>query len=465
MQLTLPVNYNYGQNKIGWTADELKQKLNIRSKGVLHQVLANCFDSYEEVYLTDDRFSNLNVISLRKSSLHDEDIDSFVIRFYKREYYGVTKYFIETGQYAGYINFKRISIFISLSEKYNIHVLNHLLSYANNINIDSLPLPTNFTKNQSELDYLLCFLFIQRLEKASILGLPKQYVNKNDQLSTVKGKIDFNQFIKNNLPFKGEIAVRYRKREEVQEIIDVVFYTLYIIKNKFSSQALFKVRSIYNELKSRYSKSKPNSSTIIKAKRHSVLNNPIFQQFKVVLELAEIIIKNLSPEIENEKSLEISGNLYNTSELFELYIEKILKINFSDWHIEPQKEISIYKKQFFGRKLKPDFVLYNQESDNYVVLDVKFKTMNYSRFDLDREDLFQLHTYTYYFHNNIVYSGLIYPLQFIRDTIISTDTLDKFENKFGVLGIELNAKSNYDSIRSSEIVFINNLSQLITKNN
>lgn len=32
MQLTLPVNYNYGDAKLGWTEEELRTELNIRTK-------------------------------------------------------------------------------------------------------------------------------------------------------------------------------------------------------------------------------------------------------------------------------------------------------------------------------------------------------------------------------------------------------------------------------------------------
>lgn len=465
MHLKLPVNFNYGDTKEGWTEDDLKTLLNIRTKGEVQKILKNCFDSFEEVFLSDPRFSNLNVITLRQSSVLDKDVDSFVIKFYKREYEGICKYYIETGQYAGFICYKGLNIYISLSEKYNVSVLNHLLSYANNINIDSLPLPTSFQKTNSELDYLLCFLFIQKLEKASILGLPKQFVNRRERLNTIKGKIDFTNYIKTDLPFKGSISVNYRDRQEVQEIIDVIYYTLYLIKEKFSSHALFKVRSIFNELQARYSKVKPQSDTIFNAQNHSVLNNPMFQQFKAVLDLAELIIKNLSPDHNDNSYNQITGNLYNTSELFELYIERLLKNNLSEWVIEPQNEIQIYSNQFFKRKLKPDFVLHNYLLNKYIVLDAKFKTMNYSYYDVDREDIFQLHTYSYYFHHNLLFSGLVYPLQFTKDKIISTNILDSFDNHFGIFGVELNSSSTYESIKLSEEKLINQLNTLITINN
>lgn len=464
MHLTLPVNYNYGEHKNGWSKEELRKKFNEQGEVYNKKILEDCFDSFEEVFLSDERYSNLNVISLRDSLVLEEHKDSFVIRFYKRIVNGITLYFIETGQYAGFINFKGLIIYISLSEKYNSIVLNHLLSYVNNINIDNYPIPTIFNKNISELDYLLCFLFIQKLEKASVLGLPKYYTNKRERQPIIKGKIDFNNHIKKDIPFKGKICVNYRERKEVQEIVDVIYYTLYLIKEKFSSQALFKIRPIYNEVLSYYSKVKPQSYTIGKAKKHSVLTNPMFNQFKKVIEIGEIIIKNLSPNHNQFDKNEINGNLYNTSELFELYIERILVINLKNWKIEAQKEISIYKSQFYSRKLIPDFVLYNQNNDIYAVLDAKFKTMNYMYYDLDREDVFQLHTYSYYFHEKNVFSGLVYPLQFnnIKDNFVS-NMLDKYPNQFGVLGIELNSSSTLETIKFSERKFIDQLNQLLNK--
>ncbi|MCJ8154843.1 McrC family protein [Chryseobacterium sp. SSA4.19] len=308
-------------------------------------------------------------------------------------------------------------------------------------------------------------MFLQKLEKASILGLPKRFQNVNERLNTVRGKVEFNSFIKRDIPFQGKVSVHYRDRSDIQEIIDVLFYTLYIIKNRYSSNSLFKVRNVYNELLSKYSKIKPKSDTIFKAKSHPVLANPLFVQFKKVLELAEVIIKSFSPDFNQESKKQISGNLYNTSELFELYIEKILKSNLKGWNLDAQKEISIYKNHFFSRKMIPDFILHNVNQDKYAILDAKFKTMNYNYLDVDREDIFQLHTYSYYYHDKNVLSGLVYPLQ--KEVDVSrkhiSNTLDQYSNRFGIFGVELNKNSNIKSIKESESKFINQINELLNQ--
>ncbi|WP_336685916.1 5-methylcytosine restriction system specificity protein McrC [Chryseobacterium bernardetii] len=468
MYLTLPINTNYGNDKSPFTINDLKELC--RSQNTLFDkcILTDFFENYEELYIDDKRFSDLSLISLRKSNIADKDKNAFVIKFYKKKINGETHYYIETGQYAGYIHYKGLTINLSLSEKYNHTVLNHLLTYANNISLDSTEIATGFNKKTNELEYLLCFMFVQSLEKASILGLPKKYQNIDARITMAKGKINFNSFIKKDIPFNGKISVQYRDRLDIQEITDVLFYTLTIIKNKFSSQSIFTVRNIYNDLLPKFSKIKPSTDTIQKAKSNPVLLNPLFMQYKKVIELAELIIKELTPDLKKENREKITGNLYNTSELFEIYIEKILKNNLKNWQINVQKEISIYNGLFYKRKLIPDFVLYNYQKKQYIVLDAKFKTMNYHYYDVDREDIFQLHTYSYFYHDNLLLAGLIYPLQKQEENHQKhiASTLDKYSNQFGILGIELNKDSTIESIKKSEIYFtdqINSLGKTIYK--
>lgn len=463
MYLTLPINTNYGNDKKPFTINDLKDLCKSQHTSFSKAILNEFFENYEEFYIDDKRFSGLNVISLRKSQITDKDRNAFVIKFYQKKVNGEIQYYVETGQYAGYINYKGLTIKISLSEKYNNIVLNHLLTYANNISLDSNKIATNFNKDTNELEYLLCFMFIQALEKASILGLPKKYQKVEDRLTKIKGKVDFNSFIKKDIPFNGKASIQYRDRIDIQEITDVLFYTLFIIKNKFSSQSIFTVRHIYNELMSKFSKTKPTIDIILKAKNNPVLLNPLFMQFKRVLELAELIILELSPDLQKVNKQQVSGNLYNTSELFELYVEKILKNNLKDWQINTQKEIFIYNDLFYKRKLIPDFVLYNNQKKQYVVLDAKFKTMNYQYYDVDREDIFQLHTYSYFYHDDLVLAGLVYPLQKQGENYekFLANTLDKYSNQFGILGIELNKDSTIDSIKKSEYNFTNQINKLL----
>ena len=60
-------------------------------------------------------------------------------------------------------------------------------------------------KNQNDLDiskYIIYYMFVQNLEKAFLLGLPKGYKSIDHHEMKLKGKIDINRFIKYDIPFK-----------------------------------------------------------------------------------------------------------------------------------------------------------------------------------------------------------------------------------------------------------------------
>ena len=101
MYLTLPINTNYGNDKSPFTINDLKELC--RSQNTLFDkcILTDFFENYEELYIDDKRFSDLSLISLRKSNIEHKDKNAFVIKFYKKKINGETHYYIETGQYAG----------------------------------------------------------------------------------------------------------------------------------------------------------------------------------------------------------------------------------------------------------------------------------------------------------------------------------------------------------------------------
>ena len=51
----------------------------------------------------------------------------------------------------------------------------------------------------------------------------------------------------------------------------------------------------------------------------------------------------------------------------------------------------------------------HRTTEKVVVFDAKFKKMEMQNRDVDRADLHQIHSYSGYYKNNIVASGLIYP--------------------------------------------------------
>jgi len=164
-----------------------------------------------------------------------------------------------------------------------------------------------------------------------------------------------------------------------------------------------------------------------------------------------MVIENFS--IEN-KDLNINskGFIINIAELFEIYIRKLLSINFSDWDIS-SPQIEVFENTFFKRKIIPDIVM--QKDNKILVFDVKYKKMNmrgknqYDLGDVDRCDFFQINTYMSYYQNQgfeLIAGGLLYPLEkYEKELCFSEDWFGNKDVKFFVDGILIdNLKNNDD---------------------
>jgi len=210
----------------------------------------------------------------------------------------------------------------------------------------------------------------------------------------------------------------------VQEIIDVLYLALRKLEKLFGKEIHSRLLGLTQFLKQNYSGQFANYATIQKAKNHQSVNNPMYSGFKKVLEYAEIILtdKDLMPEDERQQ-LATTGYLFDIAELFELYLEKLLSRNFPEWSVSGQEELSIYQNQFYKRSFFPDLVMKHRTSSKVVVFDAKFKEMKMLNKDVDRADLHQIHSYSGYYNNDLIASGLIYPLSDINTGLAHSESI------------------------------------------
>ena len=173
--------------------------------------------------------------------------------------------------------------------------------------------------------------------------------------------------------------------------------------------------------------------------------------------------KNLIPDYEKQ-NLTTSGYLFDIAELYEIYLEKLLSRNFPEWFVSGQVELPIYQKQFYHRSFFPDLIMKHKKSGKIIALDAKFKRIEMQSKDVDRADLHQIHSYAGYYLNDLVVSGLIYPLSKKID-------LDKFHSnslygndnnnvRFIVDGIYVDENQTMDDLIESENRFVKRMTQL-----
>ena len=248
-------------------------------------------------------------------------------------------YLAQTGNYVGKFVWQGLEI--DIKSRFSNTFLERMLNFANDIFLDDVSITGNKVDKDFDISkYIIYYMFVQNLEKAFLLGLPKAYKSIEHHEMKLKGKIDINKFIKYDIPFQGKISSVSREQKEIQEIIDVLYKAVKII-DKNNKAFLKNIAHIKTHLKQYKSNNYVSNETINKALKSKALQNPIFAPYKKVLEYARFIINGNNIEEKNDGKQETFGFIINVAELFEIYITKLLQKEFSDWYVESPK-IELY---------------------------------------------------------------------------------------------------------------------------
>ncbi len=195
---------------------------------------------------------------------------------------------MQTGLFSGVVFHKECRF--NITTRYGDVFLRRMLNYVNDIYVDTEKYKASKKEDFNEFQFILAYLFIQTLEKASVLGLPKEYQNVTERSHKVRGRVDINAYLKHDMPFRGKLTSSYRTQKYIQEIIDVLYLALLKLEKTFGKDINDKIFGVKQLLKREYSGIYVNQETLLKAKNHRVLSNPLFASFKKVLEYAEIIL-------------------------------------------------------------------------------------------------------------------------------------------------------------------------------
>ena len=374
--------------------------------------------------------------------------------------------YVQTGNFIG--SFSHNGIDIEIHSRFSNKFLERMLNFANDIYIDDVSLGKSIDAKENLSKIIIYYLFIQTLERAFLLGLPKGYKDKSYHEAKVMGKVNVAKFIKTDIPFGGKISSTNRERQDMGDIVLVLYKALKIVQ-KEAKELIRPVANALNYLCEIRESRLVTPSVVHNALNSKSLHNPIYAPYKKVLEYASLIIENEDAGTKSNGKQNL-GFIVNVAELFEIYIGKLLQKEFKGWNVTSPK-IELYKDKFFARKIIPDIVMSN--GDKVLVFDTKYKRMNmqgkdqYGLGDVDRNDFFQINTYMSYYQNqgkNVVVGGLLYPMdKFSRDGCHSHSWFDNLNTKFIVDGIELANLNEYsiEEIKIKENEFISRIKECI----
>jgi 5-methylcytosine-specific restriction enzyme subunit McrC len=469
MKISVPTNHNFYEEK-PLIENQLMLGFGAKNKKDSKHIKEQLFSSTYHFTSKKESLEQFKIFGFKEQRNKLKDEEQLILKLYAKESHTEEKkYIIQTGLFAGTIYHKDVQF--NIVTPYGDTFLKRMLNFVNDIYIDNQSTKADKTEETNEFQNIIAYLFIQSLEKAAVLGLPKTYQSITERSNKIRGKIDLNAYLKQDIPFTGKLTSTHREQVYVQEIIDVLYLACKSLEKKFGKEIHRKILGVYQLLKQSYSGVFPQTTIIEKAKHHIVLQNPMFSNFKKTIGYAEIILKEQNLLVSNlDNKLSTNGYLFDISQLFEVYLEKLLSRYFKDWYVTGQEELNVYQKMFYKRKMFPDLVMKHKKTNQIIVFDAKFKKMrlhkSQSKYsDLDRSDFYQIHSYIQYYQPNVIAGGLIYPLsnEINVDTTHSNRLFDNqnIETQFMVDGIYINDEMSISDINEKENEFLFRLENVI----
>ena len=309
---------------------------------------------------------------------------------------------VRTNNIMGFIGYndtqiKITSRFASDDKDYFLH---YMLQKVLCFNIFDLQ---HSSDKDDSFDFLI-YMFIHFFQKAIRQGIYKSYQKREYNDANVRGTIDINRHIKNNIPFNGKVAYRTREYSHDNDITQLIRHTIEYINTK--SRGILNIAK--EEVKSsilqiieatpRYDKNKRQN---IINKNLKKLNHPYFYEYEPLRKICVQILRHEEIKYGREED-KIYGILFDGAYLWAGYIWTILKdLDFK----HPRNKEQAGGINLLDNKWSVYHDFYNY--DKKIVLDTKYKMLNKDNDKIDGSDKHQIISYVYTL--GAKKGGFVYP--------------------------------------------------------
>lgn len=306
----------------------------------------------------------------------------------------------------GFIGFEgeQLNIHSRFSKDDNNYFLHYMLQKVLNINIVNLDTQLSM---EEEFYQLLIYLFSRYLNAAMRKGLFKQYQRFHHNDSNIKGVIDIPMHIKNNTPFLGKVAYSTRGFTQDNDLMQLIRHTIeYIRASGQNGRMILNSSEITKQNVSAIILATPtyksgSKRNILIANRNIPVRHAYYTEYLGLQKLCLMILMYRRNSFSG-KSKNIHGILFDVAWLWEEYLNTLLKDHF----IHPRNKKSKHGISLFSDRVRtvyPDF--YNRNRG--VIIDAKYKKLEYTDKGIAREDLYQIISYMYIVKARN--AGVVYP--------------------------------------------------------
>jgi 5-methylcytosine-specific restriction enzyme subunit McrC len=275
----------------------------------------------------------------------------------------------------------------------------------------------NLKASKMPLLEIFIFMFLEELAKLVQKGIKSDYVEKEENLKFLKGKLKISEQIKQNSIHKERFFVLYKEFSSDRVENRLSKTTLeYLYKKSKSNKNQQRIREflfVFDEIKISHN---------IKTDFEKVkLNRQMKDYEQVLLWCKTFLLENsFSPYKGNDIAFAL---LFDMNLLFESYVYDYLKkyADFENIKNQDKKHHLAYENEKGKFALKPDIVM----NDGEIIVDTKWKILSESKSNqgISQSDMYQLYAYGKKYKSKNLY--LIYP----KDEVIEGNLYHYYEDK------------------------------------
>ncbi len=243
-------------------------------------------------------------------------------------------------------------------------------------------------------------MYLDELNRLLRRGLTKQYRRKSGNVAILKGRLDFNKNIQQNLIHQERFYTIHQVYDQEHLVNQILLKGLSILEGlTFNIQfkdKIARLRTHFPDIKEipiqqhHFDQLNENRKTIAYAK---------------ALQIARMLILNYSPDIRSGQENMLTL-LFDMNKLWEEYIYRmLLRTTREDVTVKFQNQQKFWER----RKIKPDLVITHTTASGQetYIIDTKWKVLNATNPKPSDEDLRQMYAYNLYW--GAKRSMLLYP--------------------------------------------------------
>lgn len=253
--------------------------------------------------------------------------------------------------------------------------------------------------------------FCEELHTLLTQGLLREYIEKEDNLGVLKGRLIIESQLKHNLVHKERLYCRYDELHEDIKINRIIKFTLNLLFHKAKALPL---KKLINELLASFDT--VSHSPINNSDLESVIIDRNNERFSGILQQCKMFIHGFNPDVLAGRGKAFSM-LFDMNALFESWVAATLRPQAWQKNLKLQTQ---GPRRYFAQwadtekdvyQMRPDISLLDEDGSVAMIGDAKWKLLNQeeAKMGVSQADLYQMQAYANRYNTRSL--KLYYPKQ------------------------------------------------------